>query len=167
METRMKMRTQYLGQLAFCLVACTTALAEKAPTIDVVDVAISSKAHSTLVAAVTAADLVTTLKNQGPFTVFAPTNEAFAKLPPGTVDNLLKPENKEKLQDILQYHVSVGVFKEDLLTDGQVIGQANGNDIKITTVNGKPTVNGANIVGAVAATNGRVYVIDKVLLPPG
>ena len=144
-------------------------LADAAPTEsaqDVVDVAVASKDHKTLVTAVTAADLVTSLKNQGPFTVFAPTDEAFSKLPEGTVDNLLKPENKESLQNILQYHVSIGVFKKDMLTDGQSIGQANGDDIKIENKNGKIMINGANILGAAPASNGLVYVIDKVLLPP-
>ena len=90
---------------------------------NVVQVAMGSKDHTTLVTAVKAADLVDVLSNAGPFTVFAPTNAAFDKLAPGTVDGLLKPEKKADLQDILQYHVSVGVFKEDAFQDGQVIGQ--------------------------------------------
>lgn len=133
---------------------------------NVVQVAIGSKDHTTLVAAVKAAELVDALSNAGPFTVFAPTNAAFDKLPAGTVDGLLKPEKKADLTDILQYHVSVGVFKEDMLQDGQTIGQVNGANITITKKDGKILVNGtANIIATVPASNGIVYVIDQVLLP--
>ena len=134
---------------------------------NVVQVAIGSKDHTTLVAAVKAAELVDALSNAGPFTVFAPTNAAFDKLPAGTVDGLLKPEKKDALTDILQYHVSVGVFKEDMLQDGQTIGQVNGGNITISKKDGKLMVNGvANIIATVPASNGIVYVIDAVLLPP-
>jgi uncharacterized surface protein with fasciclin (FAS1) repeats len=134
---------------------------------NVVQVAIGSKDHTTLVAAVKAAGLVDALSNAGPFTVFAPTNAAFDKLPAGTVDDLLKPEKKDALTDILQYHVSVGVFKEDMLQDGQTIGQVNGGNITISKKDGKLVVNGvANVVATVPASNGIVYVIDAVLLPP-
>lgn len=134
---------------------------------NVVQIAIGSKDHTTLVAAVKAADLVDVLSNTGPFTVFAPTNAAFNKLPAGTVDGLLKPEKKEALTDILQYHVSVGVFKEAAMTDGQVIGQVNGDNITITKKDGKTIVNGtATVVAAIPASNGIVYVVDGVLLPP-
>jgi len=134
---------------------------------NVVQVAIGSKDHTTLVTAVKAAELVDVLSNAGPFTVFAPTNAAFDKLPAGTVDGLLKPEKKDELTDILQYHVSVGVYKEDMLQDGQVLGQVNGGNITISKKDGKIMVNGtATIVAAVPASNGIVYVIDGVLLPP-
>ncbi len=134
---------------------------------NVVQVAIGSKEHTTLVAAVKAADLVNALSNAGPFTVFAPTNAAFEKLPAGTVEGLLKPEKKDDLVDILQYHVSVGVFKEDMLQDGQNIGQVNGGNITITKKDGKLMINGvANVIATVPASNGIVYVIDAVLLPP-
>lgn len=134
---------------------------------NVVQVAIGSKDHTTLVAAVKAADLVNALSNAGPFTVFAPTNAAFEKLPAGTVEGLLKPEKKDDLIDILQYHVSVGVFKEDMLQDGQSIGQVNGGNITITKKDGKLMINGvANVIATVPASNGIVYVIDAVLLPP-
>jgi uncharacterized surface protein with fasciclin (FAS1) repeats len=107
------------------------------------------------------------LSNAGPFTVFAPTNAAFEKLPAGTVDGLLKPEKKDDLTDILQYHVSVGVFKEDMLQDGQSIGQVNGGNITISKKDGKLMINGvANVIATVPASNGIVYVIDAVLLPP-
>lgn len=133
---------------------------------DVVDVAVGSKDHSTLVAAIKAAALVEPLEKSGPFTVFAPTNAAFDKLPAGTVEDLLKPENKDKLADILEYHVSVGVFTEDMLRDGQKIGQVNSQNIVIAKEGSSIKVNGkANIVGTVRASNGIIYVIDEVLLP--
>jgi len=134
---------------------------------NVVQVAIGSKDHTTLVAAVKAAELVDALSNAGPFTVFAPTNAAFDKLPAGTVDGLLKPEKKEDLTDILQYHVSVGVFKPDMFQDGQVIGQVNGGNITITKKADGIYVNGtAKIIASIPASNGIIHVIDGVLLPP-
>jgi uncharacterized surface protein with fasciclin (FAS1) repeats len=134
---------------------------------NVVQIAIGSKEHSTLVEAVKAADLVTSLSNAGPFTVFAPTNAAFEKLPKGTVEDLLKPEKKDALTDILQYHVYVGVLKADQLMDGQSLGMVNGDNIKITMVDGKPVINGkAHILVSIPASNGIVHIIDEVLLPP-
>lgn len=134
---------------------------------NVVQVAVGSKDHTTLVSAVQAADLVNALSNAGPFTVFAPTNEAFAQLPAGTVEGLLKPEKKDALIDILQYHVSVGVFKTENMTDGQIIGQVNGGNISISKKDDKIMVNGiAEIKATIPASNGIIYVIDKVLLPP-
>lgn len=132
---------------------------------NVVQIAAGSPDHSTLVTAVKAADLVNALSNAGPFTVFAPTNTAFNQLPAGTVDELLKPGNKEKLQNILEYHVCVGVYQIDYLQDGQSIGQVNGGKVSIVFKDGKPTVNDANIVTTIAASNGVIHVIDKVLLP--
>lgn len=131
---------------------------------DVVKVAAGSADHTTLVTAVTKAELVDVLSNAGPFTVFAPTNAAFNALPAGTVDDLLKAENKEKLQDILQYHVAVAVYKEDMLSDGQTISMANGGSIRISKKDGKIMINDkATVLGAVPASNGLVYVIDQVL----
>lgn len=133
---------------------------------NIVQTAIGSKDHTTLVAAVQAAELVDALSNAGPFTVFAPTNAAFEKLPAGTVEGLLKPEKKEALQDILQYHVSVGVYQADALQDGQSLGQVNGGSIKITKKDGKIVVNGtANVVASIQTSNGVIHVIDAVLLP--
>jgi uncharacterized surface protein with fasciclin (FAS1) repeats len=132
---------------------------------DVVKIAVSSVDHTTLVAAVKAASLVDVLSNAGPFTVFAPTNAAFEKLPPGTVSDLLKPEKKEVLQDILQYHVAVAVYKTDMLRDGQVLSMANGGNVSIGVKDGKTTVNGVNIIASIPASNGIVHVIDGVLLP--
>ena len=142
----------------------TVSDSESAP--NVVQVAVNSADHSTLVAAVKASELVDALSNAGPFTVFAPTNAAFDKLPAGTVDDLLKPENKEKLQDILQYHVYVGVISETMVQDGMKLNQVNGGDVILNKKDGKISINGANILGSVKASNGIVYVIDAVLLPP-
>ncbi|HMT30192.1 MAG TPA: fasciclin domain-containing protein, partial [Bacteroidia bacterium] len=128
--------------------------------------AVGSADHTTLVAAVKAAELVDVLSNAGPFTVFAPTNAAFDALPKGTVDDLLKPENKEKLQDILQYHVAVAVYKTENLKDGQILNMVNGSNATIGVKDGKVTINGANVVASVPATNGIIHVIDAVILPP-
>ena len=133
---------------------------------DVVKVAVGSKDHTTLVAAVKAAELVDVLSNSGPFTVFAPVNAAFDALPAGTVDGLLKPEKKADLQNVLQYHVFVGGLKAEDLKDGQVLNMVNGDNAKITVKDGKVQINGANIIGSVQASNGIVHVIDAVLLPP-
>lgn len=132
---------------------------------DVVKVAAGSPDHTTLVAAVKAAELVDVLSNAGPFTVFAPTNDAFNKLPAGTVDDLLKPENLSKLQDILQYHVAVAVYKPEMFQDGQTIGMANSGNIKISVKDGVVMVNGnSKIIASVPASNGIIHVIDNVLL---
>jgi len=133
---------------------------------DVVHVAIGSADHTTLVAALQAASYVDVLSNAGPFTVFAPTNAAFDKLPAGTVEGLLKPESKDALRNILEYHVSVGVYKLEYLKDGQKIDQANSEKVVIGISDGKYTVNGANIVATVPASNGVIYIVDAVLLPP-
>lgn len=135
---------------------------------DIVKVAVGSPDHTTLVTALKQADYVNDLTNVGPFTVFAPTNAAFDKLPAGTLDNLMKNENRSTLQNILEYHVSIGVFGENLLRDGQTINQANLDNITISkSADGKIKVNGkANVVAAIPASNGLIYVIDEVLLPP-
>jgi uncharacterized surface protein with fasciclin (FAS1) repeats len=134
--------------------------------LNVVQIASGSADHSTLVVAVKAGELVDALSNAGPFTVFAPTNAAFNKLPAGTVENLLKPENKAKLQDILQYHVYVGVISESIIRDGMKLNQVNGGDVILGKKDGKLTVNGANVLGTIKASNGVIYSIDAVLLPP-
>ncbi len=132
---------------------------------NVVGVAVGSADHTTLVAAVKAAELVDALSNAGPFTVFAPTNAAFDALPAGTVDGLLEPEKKADLQDVLQYHVAVGVFKPEMLRDGQVLGMVNGSNATIHLKDGKLMINDATVVATVPASNGIVHVIDKVILP--
>lgn len=142
-----------------------SAVADDMSQKDVVKVAISSPDHTTLVAAVKAAELVDVLSNAGPFTVFAPTNDAFNKLPAGTVDNLLKPENKATLQDILQYHVAVSVYKPEMLHDGQVINMANSGNVTVSVKDGVIMLNGkAKIVASIPASNGIIHVIDNVLL---
>jgi len=133
---------------------------------NIVQVASGSKDHTTLVTAVGAAELVDVLSNAGPFTVFAPTNAAFDKLPAGTVEDLLKAENKEKLQDILQYHVAVGVYQMEAFKDGQVLGEVNGGNITLNVKDGKVIINNsANIVASIPTSNGIIHVIDAVLLP--
>ena len=133
---------------------------------DIVDVAASNDDFSTLVAAVTAADLVGTLKSDGPFTVFAPTNAAFAKLPAGTVENLLKPENKDKLTAILTYHVVAGEIRAADITGPSRVTTVNGDSIHFRIRNGVPYVNDARIqVANISASNGVIHVIDTVLLP--
>jgi uncharacterized surface protein with fasciclin (FAS1) repeats len=133
---------------------------------NVVKIAVASKDHSTLVKAVQAADLVNALSNNGPFTVFAPTNAAFDALPAGTLDGLLKPEQKDALADILQYHVFLGVLNIESLQDGQVLGMVNGGNATVHIKDGKHMINDAVIVASVPASNGIVHVIDKVILPP-
>lgn len=133
---------------------------------NIVQLAAKNPDLSTLVTAVKAANLTTSLSNAGPFTVFAPLNSAFDKLPAGTVEGLLKPEQADALSDILGYHTYVGVIKEENMSDGQSLGMVNGKNIKITMVDGKPVINGkAKIVATVPASNGVVYAIDEVLLP--
>ena len=132
---------------------------------NIVQVAVGSKDHTTLVAAVKAADLVTALSNAGPFTVFAPTNAAFDKLPNGTVDDLLKPENKEKLSNILGYHTYVGTLKTEYMQDGQEFDMVFGGKVKITKKGEKIYVNGSEIVASIPTSNGIIHVIGDVLLP--
>lgn len=130
-------------------------------------IASGSKDHTTLVAALKAAEYLDVVSNAGPFTVFAPTNAAFGKLPAGTVETLVKPENKEKLRNILEYHVALSTFKPEMLRDGMTLGMANGDNIKITNKDGKVVINGtATIIATVPASNGIVHVVDGVLLPP-
>lgn len=133
---------------------------------DIVALAAETEALSTLVSAVQAGELVETLQGEGPFTVFAPTNDAFAALPDGTLDDLLKPENKDQLVAILTYHVVSGKVMSTDLTDGMTAATVNGAEVTITTTDGAK-VNGASVVTAdVEASNGVVHVIDAVILPP-
>jgi uncharacterized surface protein with fasciclin (FAS1) repeats len=134
---------------------------------DVVKVAIGSPDHTTLVAALKQAELVTALSNAGPFTVFAPTNAAFGKLPAGTVDGLMKDDKKSDLQNILQYHVTTSALKADFFTDGLTLGMVNGDNITFSVKDGKVMINGsASIIASIPASNGMIHVIDAVLLPP-
>ncbi|WP_194775109.1 fasciclin domain-containing protein [Pararhodonellum marinum] len=134
---------------------------------DIVDLAAQTDFLSTLVAAVKAGDLVDVLKGDGPFTVFAPTNEAFAKLPAGTVENLLKPENKAQLVAVLTYHVVPGKVWSKDLKNGQKAKTVQGSEVTVSLKDGKAMINGANVTTAdIEASNGVVHVIDSVILPP-
>jgi uncharacterized surface protein with fasciclin (FAS1) repeats len=133
---------------------------------DVVDIAMGSADHSTLVAAVKAAGLVETLKGAGPFTIFAPTNAAFAALPAGTVDGLLKAEKKADLTKILTYHVVAGNVKAADLKDGQKVKTLQGEELTVSIKDGKVMINGANVTAAdLSGSNGVIHVIDAVLMP--
>ena len=132
----------------------------------IVDAAVSNKDFSTLVTALKAADLVSALSGEGPFTVFAPTNEAFAKLPEGTVESLLKPENKDKLISILTYHVIPGKVMSKDIKPSQMVKTVNGQQVSIKLSYGKVSVDGANVTAAdVEADNGVIHIIDSVILP--
>ena len=137
-----------------------------APETDIVDTAAAAGSFKTLGAALKTADLVDTLKGAGPFTVFAPTDEAFSKLPAGTLEDLLKPENKAKLQSILKYHVVSGrltAMQVEKLTSAQTL---DGQPLNIRVINGTVTVNNATVTQAdIQCTNGVIHVIDTVLLP--
>ena len=132
----------------------------------VVDIAVGSADHSTLVAAVTAAGLVETLSGTGPFTIFAPTNAAFDALPAGTVEDLLKPENKEKLTAVLTYHVVAGNVMSSQLADGQKVATLNGQELTVAIKDGIVTINGTKVIAAdLAGSNGVIHVVEGVLLP--
>ncbi|MEZ4810810.1 MAG: fasciclin domain-containing protein [Allomuricauda sp.] len=135
-------------------------------TPNVLDIAIGSKDHTTLVAAVQAAELENALVNAGPLMVFAPTNAAFDALPEGTVENLLKPENKGDLANILKYHVTPGRYTKDFLKKFKKLGQANNQDVMIEVKGDDVYVGGAKIIASIPAGNGIVHVVDKVILPP-
>ena len=132
---------------------------------NIVQTAVASAGHTTLVTALKAANYVDALSNAGPFTVFAPTNDAFNKLPEGTLEDLTKPENKLKLQDILEYHVYVGVIRESMIQGTMNLNQVNGKNLTLSKDGDKLKVNGANVIATVPASNGIIYVTDQVLLP--
>jgi uncharacterized surface protein with fasciclin (FAS1) repeats len=135
---------------------------------DIVDTAVSAGSFKTLVKALTAAGLVDTLKGPGPFTVFAPTDEAFAKLPAGTLENLLKPENKEKLRRVLTYHVVPGKVMAADVVKTRSAKAVSGDTLSIKAGGGTVWVDKARVVQTdIAASNGVIHVIDTVLLPPG
>jgi len=158
----MKLKTTVLA----ATVALATSVGAFAADKDIVDTAVAAGEFKTLAAALEAAGLVETLKGAGPFTVFAPTDAAFAALPAGTVEELLKPENKDKLTEILTYHVVAGKVMAGDLKDGMKAPTVEGAEITIDLDNG-PMVNDAKVVTAdVAASNGVIHVIDKVIMPP-
>jgi uncharacterized surface protein with fasciclin (FAS1) repeats len=133
---------------------------------NILNIAIGSPDHTTLVAAVVAAGLQDVLTNAGPLTVFAPNNEAFEKLPEGTVENLLLPENKATLANIITFHAAPGSYTGDNIKGVMGIGQATGDKVKVEVKDGVTYVNGAKVLGTIKASNGYVHVIDQVLLPP-
>jgi uncharacterized surface protein with fasciclin (FAS1) repeats len=135
-------------------------------TPNVLEIAISSPDHTTLVAAVQAADLENVLVNAGPLMVFAPTNEAFAALPEGTVEDLLKPENKDALANILKYHVTAGNYSKEFLKKFKKLGQANDQSVMVEVKGDDVYVGGAKIIASIKGGNGIVHVVDKVMLPP-
>lgn len=156
-------RRTYLALTAAALIA-TPAFAGSMSK-DIVDTAVEAGTFTTLVAAVEAAGLVETLKGDGPFTVFAPTDEAFAALPEGTVADLLKPENKDQLVAILTYHVVPGKVMSTDLTNNMMATTVQGGDLTVMTEGGV-TVNGANVTTAdIETSNGVIHVVDAVIIP--
>jgi uncharacterized surface protein with fasciclin (FAS1) repeats len=155
--------------IAAAAVGLTLGSAEDAVTaeMDIVDTAVAANQFGTLAAALDAAGLVETLKGPGPFTVFAPTDEAFASLPAGTVENLLKPENKEQLIEVLTYHVVPGKVAAAEVVKLEEAKTVNGGTLEIDAESGGVKINDANVEATdIAASNGLIHVIDKVLLPP-
>jgi uncharacterized surface protein with fasciclin (FAS1) repeats len=162
------LRNTALTLLSIAFVGLTSVAPAHAQSKDVVDTAVSAGSFTTLAKALDAAGLVSTLKGAGPFTVFAPTDAAFAKLPAGTVEMLLKPENKQKLQRVLTYHVVAGkVMASDVvkLTSAKAV---SGDTLAVTVRDGKVSVDNATVTKTdVAAANGVIHVIDTVMLPKG
>lgn len=163
----MKIKNLLVASATSALLAMSSSAyaAEAATDKNVVEIAVGNDSFTTLVAAVKAADLVETLSGKGPFTIFAPTNEAFAKLPEGTVETLLKPENKEKLQAVLTLHVVPGKVMAADVKPGKV-KTVNGESVEIAVAGGTVTVGGAKVVKTdIAGSNGVIHVIDTVILP--
>ena len=163
------MKTQRISKIVFGALIAFFALSTsvKAQSKDIVDLAVGNDNLKTLVAAVKAGGLVDVLKGDGPFTVFAPTDEAFAALPKGTLEMLLKPENKDKLVAILTYHVVSGKVMSSDLSNGQQAGTVQGQKVSVSINGSTVKINDAKVIAAdVKAKNGVVHVIDKVILPP-
>lgn len=163
------MRTQKFTKIVFgaFIALLTLTTTAKAQSKDIVDLAVGNDNLKTLVAAVKAAGLVDVLKGDGPFTVFAPTDAAFAALPKGTLDMLLKPENKSKLVAVLTYHVVSGKVMSTDLSNGQKAATVQGEKVSVSISGGTVKINDAKVIAAdVKAKNGVVHVIDKVILPP-
>lgn len=155
-----------IQKLVFALLLVVPLSAAKAGSKDIVDTAVGAGSFSTLVAAVQAAGLVDTLKGDGPFTVFAPTDEAFAKLPEGTVENLLKPENKDQLIAVLTYHVVPGkVMSSDIAGKKAEVASVQGGEISVDATDGVKVDNATVVAADVEASNGVIHVIDTVILP--
>lgn len=163
MKNLMKRSLAVAAALALGIAA---AHAGKAPKKDIVDTAVAAGSFNTLATALQAAGLVDTLKGKGPFTVFAPTDEAFAKLPAGTVESLLKPENKEKLVSILTYHVVPGSVGSDQVVKMSSAKTVQGQSARISATGGNVMIDGAKVVKTdILASNGVIHVIDSVILP--
>jgi uncharacterized surface protein with fasciclin (FAS1) repeats len=171
-DVQMTSMTRRIGRMG-AMLALTAALvplggraALQAQQKDIVDTAVAAGSFKTLAAALKAAGLVDTLKGKGPFTVFAPTDEAFAKLPPGTLESLLKPENKQKLTEILTYHVVPGSVMAADVAKMQSAKTVNGKSVTIKAADGSVMIDGAKVVKTdIAASNGVIHVIDSVILP--
>jgi len=133
---------------------------------NIVSIAIGSEDHTTLVAALKAADYVTSVAASGPLTVFAPTNDAFAKLPEGTVEDLVKPENVGTLREILKYHVTTSAVQPSWFKEGKSLSMANGKKTTMHVNGDDLSLNDAKIIARIPAENGMLYVVDTVLLPP-
>jgi uncharacterized surface protein with fasciclin (FAS1) repeats len=164
------MRIEFAGLAATAVAAIGIAVGgsmARAAEADIVETAVSAGQFETLAAALEAAGLVETLKGPGPFTVFAPTDEAFAKLPEGTIDTLLQPENKEQLIAILTYHVVPGEVMAAEVSELEQAETVNGKTLDVSTADGAVKINDATVTAAdVMATNGVIHVIDSVVLPP-
>ena len=162
----LSMRQFVRATLATLAVVSVLAVPGRAQNKDIVDTAVAAGSFKTLAAALQAAGLVETLKGAGPFTVFAPTDEAFAKLPAGTVENLLKPENREKLKAVLTYHVVAGKVTAAQVSKLTSAKTVQGSEVKISATGGKVKIDNASVVKAdVMASNGVIHVIDTVILP--
>lgn len=158
-------RRTFFALTSAALLSSTTLAIADGHSKDIVDTAVEAGSFNTLVAAVSAAGLVDTLKGEGPFTVFAPTDEAFAALPEGTVESLLKPENKDQLVAILTYHVVSGKVMSGDLTNNMMAPTVQGGSVTIMTEGGVK-VNDANVITAdIEASNGVIHVVDAVILP--
>ena len=162
-ERRDTMKTSFIFGLILSLATATSFAAK--PEKNIVETAVGADNFNTLVAAVKAADLADALQADGPLTVFAPTDEAFAKLPEGTVESLLLPENKEKLISILKYHVVAGAVTSGDVVKLKSATTLNGHDVKINSCNGVKINNAKVVTADIHASNGVIHVIDTVLLP--
>lgn len=164
-KPNMKLTTTLMAAAALLLPISSQAETAAKPEKTVVEIAVGNDSFSTLVAAAKAADLVEALSGDGPFTIFAPTNDAFEKLPEGTVESLLKPENKEKLQNILKYHVVSGKVMAKDVSAGEV-EMLNGSKSTISVKDGKVMIDKAQVIKTdIVGTNGVIHVIDSVILP--
>ena len=160
------MRKFVRASVAALALASVIVLPARAQEKDIVDTAVAAGSFKTLAAALQAAGLVETLKGKGPFTVFAPTDEAFAKLPAGTVENLLKPENREKLKAVLTYHVVAGKVTAAQVTKLKSAKTVQGSEATVSVTGGKVKIDNANVVKTdIMASNGVIHVIDTVIMP--